>query len=412
MRNVVLRAAALLIAAALPLPAQVTIVEGGTLSALIRNLYGGDGITLDASVGHDAHFGDTLDFQQFSEVLQRTLQSRSFAPVPSAAGVFSYSFNEQTGTYERIDATLGPIVGERAGTSGKGNVNLAFGYSVSDFQRVDGRDEIDLTLRHCMTFECVGENPDHPLFQDVIKIRMRMRLKTQTLTTSLIYGLRDNLDVGIVVPFLRNDLSVFTDAAVVMAPGSLPGVHRFNLNVETPGQMGSAHATGIGDMVLRAKYKMDRFPFDFALLGDATVPTGDKENFLGTGAFRLRGTMIASSTGERFSPHLNAGFEINTENVDLSSFEYRLGSEWAATSRLTLAGDLLGTVRPSIGEEFIARALETQSLVGDSEIDLALGGRYRIRENAVFLFNYLVPVNDAGIRPETSVTFGLQMALQ
>lgn len=411
MRRTVVAAIGLIFALALPLSAQVTIVSGGTLSDLIKNLYGGDGITLDNSVGHEAHFGNTFDFQNFSDVLQRTLQSRSFAPIPSAVGVFSYAFNDETGTYDRVDATLGPIVSERAGTSGKGNVNLAFGYSVADFQRVDGRDEIDLTLRHCTTVDCVGTNPNHPVFKDVIKIRMRMRLKTQTLTTSLIYGLRDNLDVGILVPFLRNDLSIFTNAQVVLGPGSTPGIHQFNINTETPGQLGSAHAIGIGDMVLRAKYKMGGFPFDAAILGDATVPTGEKENFLGTGAFRMRGMLIVSRTSRRFSPHLNVGFEVNADNVNLSSFEYRLGSEWAASPRLTLAGDLLGVVRPRIGEEFEARALETQSLVGDSEIDIAIGGRYRIRDNALFLFNLLVPVNDAGIRPESSVSFGLQTAL-
>lgn len=403
---------AVMMAAVAPLHAQVTIVSGGSLSDLIQNLYGGNGIQLDESVGHQAHFGDTEDFQEFSEILQRTLQSRSFAPIPAAVGVFSYSFNEETGTYDRVDATLGPVVGERAGTSGRGNVNLGVGYSVATFNQVDGRDEIELTLRHCQTVACLGSNPNLPVFSDVIKVRTRVRLKTQVLTTSLIYGLRDNLDIGVVVPFLRNDLSVFTDAAVVYAPGSPRSVHRFDINIETPGQIGSAHAVGIGDLVLRAKYKVNRrMPFDLAILGDATLPTGDQENFLGTGAFRMRGMMIVSSTGRRFSPHLNLGFEINTEDVDLSTFEYRLGSEWGVTPRLTLAGDLLGTVRPNLGDQFVARALETQALVAKQEIDLALGGRYRIRDNALFVFNFLVPANSAGIRPENSVTFGVQMAL-
>ena len=102
---------------AAPGRAQVTIVDGHTLSSLIQNLYGGDGITLDASVGHEAHFGNTLSLQQFTDVLQRSLQSRSVFPIPSAAGLFAYRFDEETGTYRRVDSTLGPVMSERATTT-------------------------------------------------------------------------------------------------------------------------------------------------------------------------------------------------------------------------------------------------------------------------------------------------------
>ncbi|MGH9459163.1 MAG: transporter, partial [Thermoanaerobaculia bacterium] len=311
-----------------------------------------------------------------------------------------------------IDSTLGPILGERATTAGKGTFNIAVAYNVADFQRVDGREEIEVTLRHCTEFACTGGNPDLPLFKDVIQVDVRMRLKSQTLTTFLVYGLRNNLDIGLLLPFVRNDLTIFSHARVITAPGSVPGVHVFDPLTESPGQFGTAHAMGIGDMILRAKYGLTRLPFDAAILADVTVPTGNKANFLGTGAFRARGVFIASATGERFSPHLNLGMEVNAENENLSSIEYRLGSEWAISPRVTLVGDLLGTVRPFLGDEFEARAVETQSLVGRSEIDFALGAKYKIRDNAVLLFNYLVPMNDAGIRPETSFTFGVQMAVK
>src|SRR5437660_10064862 len=68
---------------------QVTFVKGDTLSQLISNLYGGNGIDL-AHTGHEAHFGETRDFQNFSDTLQAALQSRSFIPVPSSVGLVSY----------------------------------------------------------------------------------------------------------------------------------------------------------------------------------------------------------------------------------------------------------------------------------------------------------------------------------
>ncbi|MEO6487403.1 MAG: hypothetical protein ABIO78_05590, partial [Thermoanaerobaculia bacterium] len=56
---------AVCIALCLPAQAQVTIQSGRTLSDLINNLYGGNGIQLKPN-GHQAHFGDSQDFQEFS----------------------------------------------------------------------------------------------------------------------------------------------------------------------------------------------------------------------------------------------------------------------------------------------------------------------------------------------------------
>src|SRR4029077_12627051 len=110
---------------------QVTIQHGDTLSQLINNLYGGAGIQL-ANTRHQAHFGQTGDFHNFTTILQSVLQSRSFVPIPSAVGLVSYRFNEATGTYERVEGSLGPILAERGSTTGKGNFNLSLTYTFAD----------------------------------------------------------------------------------------------------------------------------------------------------------------------------------------------------------------------------------------------------------------------------------------
>src|SRR5687768_18153849 len=127
----------ILVSAAISVHAQVTVQSGRTLSELISNLYGGNGIQLRPN-GHQAHFGDTQDFQEFSAVLQKTLQARPVFPLPSSVGVVSYRFNEETGTYDRVEDSLGPILAERATTSGRGHSNVAVSYTVSDFQSFDG----------------------------------------------------------------------------------------------------------------------------------------------------------------------------------------------------------------------------------------------------------------------------------
>lgn len=171
---------------------QVTIQNGRTLSELIDNLYGGNGIQLK-DTGHQAHFGESEDFQRFSRTLQAVLQSRSVVPVPSAVGLVSYRFNEATGTYERKEGSLGPILSERGLTTGKGNLNVSTTYTFADYNQIEGRETVDLTLRHCLFERCVS-NIASPFLKDTIDVQMRLRLKSQALAISAVYGMTDRLD--------------------------------------------------------------------------------------------------------------------------------------------------------------------------------------------------------------------------
>src|SRR5581483_6061453 len=255
---------------------------------LINNLYGGDGIQL-ANTGHEAHFGQTGDFQNFTNILQSVLQSRSYIPIPSAVGLVSYRFNEATGTYERVEGSLGSILGERGTTTGKGNFNVSLAYTFADYQTISGRDNVELVLHHCLLPQCVGTNPNATFLKDTIHVQLHFRLKSQALALSAVYGITNRLDVGLVIPYERNDLQVFTHAFINYADPADIAAHRFDPSVETPDQMGTGTATGIGDMVARAKYRLKPYGgIDSAVMADLTLPTGDKNEFLGTGRAQLR----------------------------------------------------------------------------------------------------------------------------
>jgi hypothetical protein len=389
--------------------AQVTIQHGSTLAELINNLYGGNGIQLK-DTGHSAHFGESGDFQNFSTTLQRVLQSHPLFPIPSAVGLVSYKFNEQTGTYERVQGSLGPLLADRGATTGKGTFTVSGTYSFSNFDQVNGKSSIELVLHHCLLPECVT-NIASPYLQDTIHVNVKFRLKSQALTMSAVYGVSDRLDVGIVIPYIRNDLQVAADAVIVPGPNSLPpDPHQFDLNVETPGQYGTGTAIGIGDIVARAKFRLlpKSTPFDTAVLADVSLPTGDKQNFLGTGEVRTKVTLVASTTIRNLIPHLNVGYEANWGESKLNSIDYRFGSEYAVRPTLTLAGEILGVVRPNASKLFQTTALEGQTLIGRSEIDGAFGGKYQLSKNRAFLFNLLFPLNDRGVRASSVVTIGVQ----
>ncbi len=389
--------------------AQVTIQHGKTLSELIQNLYGGDGIQLK-DTGHQAHFGESGDFQNFSQTLQRVLQSHPLFPIPSAGGLVSYKFNEQTGTYERVQGSLGPILADRGATTGKGTFTISGTYTFSSFDQVNGADSINLVLHHCRLPECIFGSPDAPYLGDTIHVNVKLRLKSQAVALSAVYGITDRLDAGIVVPYIRNDLQVTTNAVIVPGPGSTGAAHQFDLNVESPGQYGTGTAVGIGDIVARAKMRLlaKNSPIDAAVLADVSLPTGDKQNFLGTGEVRTKLTFVASTAIRNLVPHLNVGYEANWGESKLNAIDYRFGSEYAVRQTVTLSGEILGLIRPSASNLFQTAALEGQTLIGRSEIDGALGGKWQLSTNRAFLFNLLFPLNSSGLRASSVVTVGIQ----
>ncbi|MBW3564853.1 MAG: hypothetical protein KY459_09015 [Acidobacteria bacterium] len=388
-----------------------TIVEADTLAGLINGLYGGDGIQLKEFFGHEAHF-EGEGFIQFARTLQSTLQSRSLFPIPSSVGAISYSFNEQTGTYERVEGALGPVLAERGTTSGKGSLNITLGYSTAEFSELNGSEDIGIVLRHCLREACILNNdPNLPIYQDFIDVTMNINLRTEAVVASIVYGLTDDIDVGLVLPYLHNDLTVETNAVIIKQPDSIEGVHNFDIELETPRQYGRASATGIGDIIARSKFRLPgQRAFDMAALVDVKFPSGKEEDFLGSGDLTVKGTFAASKRGTRFIPHGNIGYELNTDDTSLSFFEYRLGSEVFINPRVTLALDLIGIIRPTIPEEFIVEELDLQ-LLDRSEIDGSLAAKFRVTDNAVAIVDLLVPLNDGGIRPDNSITFGLQWGL-
>ncbi len=392
--------------------AQVTIQHGDTLSALINNLYGGNGIQLK-DTGHQAHFGETGDLQAFTSTLQHVLQSHSLFPIPSAVGLVSYRFNEQTGTYERVQGSLGPLLADRGVTTGKGTFTISGTYSFSDFNRVNGSDSINLVLPHCLKPECIIGGVIQPYLTDTIHVNVRFRLKSQAVTLSAVYGVSNNVDVGLVVPYIRNDLQVSSNAVVVQGPNSPPGAHIFDPAVDTPGQFGTATAIGIGDIVARGKIRILRkVPnFDSAILADVTVPTGDKENFLGSGELRAKLTYVGSVKIRKLIPHVNIGYEANFKESKLNAIDYRIGTEYALRDSVTLSAELLGIGRPSSGGLFQSPVLVGRPLVARSEIDGAVGGKWQLSKNRAFLFNIIVPLNETGVRASSVVSAGIQGTL-
>src|SRR5205823_8170728 len=98
-------------------------------------------------------------------------------------------------------------------TSGKGNFNLSATFTFANYETVNGHENTELVLHHCLLPQCVA-NIASPYLQDTIHVQVHFRLKSEALALSAIYGVSNRLDVGIVIPYIRNDLQVFTHATI------------------------------------------------------------------------------------------------------------------------------------------------------------------------------------------------------
>jgi hypothetical protein len=81
-------------------------------------------------------------------------------------------------------------------------------------------------------------------------------------------------------------------------------------------------------MVLRGKWNFAAARGGGLALGvDVRLPTGDKNNLLGTGATQAKLALIYSQDFGRFAPHINAGYTYSSGHLPASVGTFNLGNE-------------------------------------------------------------------------------------
>jgi hypothetical protein len=353
---------AILLAAltALASPAAVG-AQDGKLALLIPNLYGPRGLIVDSEARlpdgstHSAHFNSAFqaEFTQFNISLASQLAS---VPLPSPASGFTYELDPALGVFKRSTQSFGPILAERAETIGSKKVSLGFNYQYFSFDKIEGVSIHDVPAVFTHDSASPGGRAD------VVTTNNNIDLKVGQFTGFLSYGLADNLDLSVAVPFVKVDLGVVSNATVQrIGTATSPATHFFR-DPSAPGSFGatktfasSGSASGIGDVVGRIKMR----PFKsgasgFGLGVDVRFPTGDELNLLGSGAWGVKPFAVLSFSQKVFSPHINAAYQWNGMSVlagNVMTGEkrslpnqilYNAGVDIGVTSRVTLALDVLG----------------------------------------------------------------------
>jgi hypothetical protein len=362
-------------------------------------------------------------------------------PVASASSSVTYAFNPKTETFERRTRVLGPIIGERAETVGKGQLNIGVSYSGVDFSTINGNHLGDLVNQASIRGQVVsfpvpggvtlkpGPGEDPPgRFTNFLPVQVHANIDVEANigTPSITYGVTPDLDINLSVPLIQTYLNVKVNETVpdprlpqYMLRDCTPNGPVGDPNTCQPGEIrpttinrqAGGRATGFGDLLLRLKYNILRDkPVDLAAGLGVSFPSGNADNFQGTGNYQVQPALVVSKViAERFEPLLNLGVNINADDVDRSSFRWAVGSTATVYGPLTAAAVFLGTNEFNPQTDPIDAPFFFQINRNDY-YNFSFGLRCLFAESGVISANVIVPLNRDGLRADYITTFEAEYA--
>jgi hypothetical protein len=337
-----------------------------------------------ALVQHQPHFivGENLRLVTRQLNVALATQLSSF-PLASSSGGFTFSVNDR-GEVTPTSTNFGPSFAERGVTIGRKQFNLGFTFQTTSFSSFEGVDldsgALDIIREHndcCPGGVGIPTNPTNlvPDFErDLLRSRLVADIDTKTTALFANYGVTNRFDIGVALPFVNVSIDATVDSQILrLGSGETTATHIFENGTSSLSLSDSGSASGLGDVLVRAKYNFLRTSTSaMAAALDLRLPTGDKDNLLGTGATQTKLFFVGSGEYARFSPHVNFGYTFSNgetseqavsyeldpqrfalgtlgnfvpAEVDLNvpdEVNYVVGFSVAATSRVTLGFDLYG----------------------------------------------------------------------
>ncbi|MFN8058377.1 MAG: transporter [Vicinamibacterales bacterium] len=413
-----------------------------------------------SAINHTNDFVNGLHLLAAPLALNRAIATQSAQfPVGSSSGGFVFGTNPATGALEPITQSFGPAYSSRALTVGKRQFNFGFSYQRTKY---DAFHDLDLDGSAINVYvphnNCCGPNANataltdlNPDFErDIMQQTLSLELRQSISTVFANVGVTDRFDIGFAVPFVKVDMDArMTSRILRTATSATPAIHSFDgIDLANMTLVRRASATGLGDLLVRAKVNAVRG--DSLAVGvavDLRLPTGDKEELLGSGATQAKALFLLSGEYGKWSPHVNVGYTKSSGDASATTVTYRgvngispaidltvpdevnytAGIEMAATPWMTFGFDTLGraimdtpkfgagqTIFPSrvIGSTGAAAAFiapddltilpngTLHQVLGVAEIRVHLGHRLLLTGNMLF------PLVDHGLRQKPRPTVG------
>ena len=359
----------------------------------------------------------------------------SVSNIPISATSSGTTFRFEAGVPIPTSTSAGPIFAERGQTLGRGRVYVNVSVTGFDFANLRGVDldairfnftHVNVDFPGCDTIGGGGDCSLHgfPLLEnDVIELDLALDMQVRSIAFVLTYGLLDWIDVGVALPIITTTIRG-TSVAQVVPFGGPTAFHFFAGTTDNPELQASrfveGSATGIGDIVTRAKFGISESPrTKLAILADARFPTGRDEDFLGSGNFSFRGLGVLSSQFGNFSPHLNMGYLYQSGDLANDAVLATIGFDQLLASWATLAVDLLSefevgesslVIPPDVNLEFPFRRTISPSAIPngrDDRINGSIGFKFLTGAGPIIVTNAIVPIS-GGLRPDIVFTASLE----
>jgi hypothetical protein len=349
-------------------------------------------------------------FQAFSDEARQTVDG---VPFPSGSTSVVYAFDDKLETFVRLERPLAPSLSQNARTNGRRVLTIGTAYSYVDYSHFndDNLRQVNFSAGNIpVTF--FDGSPG--VARDVLL--SEVNLKEHVYAFSVQFGILDNLDIGAFVPvidlrFRGNAIDRFflEDSTGTLTPSDVstdsegncciftgdPNVPTYSnvsdvdrrafADVLYPGIRFRQDKVGVGDVQFRVKYFFGSDgPADVGLLFNTIAPTGDEDNLLGVGAWRLEPRMIVSTSHGRVGFHVNAGYHADLEEHDRDRVDYSAGAEIMLAKRVALLVD------------HVAR-LGIAGTTRVRKFEIVPGIKVNAFKDAVVGFNAIVPLNREGL---------------
>jgi len=434
---------------------------------VLPNLFGPQGLTLFpiSAFPHYAHFIGSAETTLNGTLSTAIATQLAILPFISPSSGFTYRYDTSTGAFVRTTTSFGPIYTERAETVGRRKVSIGASYQRFRFDKLDGIDlhQIPVVFSHLADSGPGGAPQTYEA--DVIATTNNLKLNMDQTMLFGTVGVLDHLDVSVAIPISSIRMSATSNASIIRVSGPtfnltttgqpFPNPHEFDASgAQSKVFSSTGSASGIGDITFRTKgtvFQSESVRLAVAL--DVRTPTGDARKLLGSGAVGLRPFLVVS-TGKRFSPHTNIGYQWNGESIlagnnitgiNISKdqtgneviqngpapkqklpaeFFYWLGTDIGVSRRhLTLVFDYLGQIvfkAPQISQTtFVTENIPggTGALALPTILDVknnvglnsgAAGAKYTVYRNLLLTGDVLFRLDKKGLRQNVTPLVSLQ----
>jgi len=418
-----------------PAQAQLNQVFKGVFDRILINDF-----QLTGTGVHQDHFKPAADYanSQLTPSLN-SLIARNVASFPLPATAAGVTFDFSSGKLVNISESLGPIFAETAQTLGKSRFNFGVNYTYLSLNKLRGLATRDIRFTFIHQDVGVVGLGDSENESDIVDLFLNLDVNANIFAAFGTYGVTNNLDIGVAIPFVN--LSISGEAFAMVNSFTFANMgnanHRFNMDPLNPDLDDlvayDESASGLGDIGLRVKYSFLRGAgLDLAALLDVRLPTGDEKDFLGTGKTNARLAWIVSKKIDTFSPHLNVGYERRAADRDSDQLELTAGFAQKILAGVNFAIEVSGEfdINKKEANQFFPR--ETESIFeqnkntqaryerridlsnivernNDNILNASIGFRAAPSDRFLVLGNVLVPLNDGGLRSNVVPTLGVSV---